>query len=160
MRANGVDIYAISIQNRPWLCLRLDLVDSRGAGVFSARLCTPDWLSHYSPRSLFNIEKNFRIKFLNDPAALANLDILGTHLYGTDLEENFLIPFLKKREQEKNSGWQRYIIPIVRITLQTVGQRHWKLPIIFMDAMVEGRFSGLSGGISGDNMVRWKTMGP
>src|SRR5450631_1258549 len=82
MKNQGVDLYAISVQNEPdyasqWLAwtpaLCHDFVLNYGSTI------TTKLISCES----FNYAKSYYDPILNDSAALANMDILGTHLYGT-----------------------------------------------------------------------------
>ncbi|MEK7393500.1 MAG: hypothetical protein AAB214_13155, partial [Fibrobacterota bacterium] len=81
MKTNGVDLYAISITNEPdyasdWTYWSPDQVydftlnhaDKINTKVISAES--------------FQYKKDLYDKILNDPKALANIDILGTHTYG------------------------------------------------------------------------------
>lgn len=84
MKRNKVDLYAISIQNEPdyakdWTYWSADQVyqftlnyaDKINCRVISAES--------------FQYQKTLYDKILNDPKALANIDILGTHTYGTQV---------------------------------------------------------------------------
>lgn len=84
MKTNGVDLHAISITNEPdyasdWTYWSVDQVyqftlnyaDKINTRVISAES--------------FQYRKDLYDKILNDPKALANIDILGTHTYGTQV---------------------------------------------------------------------------
>src|SRR3954470_431291 len=82
MKNQGVDLYAISVQNEPdyastWLAwtpaLCHDFILNYGAMI------TTKLISCES----FNYAKSYYDPILNDSAALANVAVLGTHLYGT-----------------------------------------------------------------------------
>ena len=82
MANNGVDLYAISTQNEPdyahdwteWSPQEsVDFIKGY-ANQIDCRLITPE---------SFQYRKNVYDPILNDPQALANVDIFGTHLYGT-----------------------------------------------------------------------------
>ena len=82
MKNQGVNLYAISVQNEPdyasqWLAwtptLCHDFVLNYGSMI------TTKLISCES----FNYTKSYYDPILNDSAALANVAILGTHLYGT-----------------------------------------------------------------------------
>jgi glucuronoarabinoxylan endo-1,4-beta-xylanase len=84
MKNQGVALYAISVQNEP------DYGSEGGWGQWSAASCHDFVLSYGAsiPTRLiscesFNYKKSYYDPILNDAAALANLDIFGTHLYGT-----------------------------------------------------------------------------
>ncbi|MDS0527342.1 glucuronoxylanase [Clostridium sp. SHJSY1] len=87
MKNNGVLLYAISIQNEPdygkdWTWWTPEEVHTftrdyvgtiKGCKVMSAES--------------FSYQKNMYNPVLNDPKALANIDILGTHTYGTQVKD-------------------------------------------------------------------------
>ncbi len=99
MRDNGVNLYAISMQNEPdyadewtwWTpqeCLRFM---KENAGSINCRVISPE---------SFQYRKELTDPILNDPQALANMDILGAHLYGTQYS-NFPYPLFKQKGQGK-----------------------------------------------------------
>ncbi len=82
MKNNGVNLYAISTQNEPdyahdwteWSPQEsVDFIKGYGNRI-DCRLMTPE---------SFQYRKDVYKPILDDPAALANVDIFGTHLYGT-----------------------------------------------------------------------------
>ena len=84
MKNQGVELYAISVQNEP------DYGATAGWGSWSADACH-DFALKYGAQittklmscESFNYKKSYCDPILNDPAALANVAVLGTHLYGT-----------------------------------------------------------------------------
>jgi len=84
MKNQGVDLYAISVQNEP------DYGSQAGWGSWSESACH-DFVLNYGAMittklvscESFNYKKSYYDALLNDSAALANVDIMGTHLYGT-----------------------------------------------------------------------------
>jgi glucuronoarabinoxylan endo-1,4-beta-xylanase len=84
MKGQGVDLYAISVQNEP------DYGAQSGWGSWSASACH-DFVLNYGASittklmscESFNYAKSYYDPILNDPAALANVGVFGTHLYGT-----------------------------------------------------------------------------
>jgi glucuronoarabinoxylan endo-1,4-beta-xylanase len=84
MKNQGVDLYAISVQNEP------DYGAQAGWGSWSAAACH-DFIVNYGASittklmscESFSYNKSYYDPILNDPAALANVDLFGTHLYGT-----------------------------------------------------------------------------
>ncbi|MFD5319979.1 glycoside hydrolase family 30 beta sandwich domain-containing protein [Streptomyces sp. NPDC127098] len=90
MRNNGVNLYAISVQNEPdyahdwtwWTPTEMVRFLRENAGSISTRVIAPE---------SFQYVKSFSDPILNDAQALANMDILGAHLYGTQFQ-NF--PYL------------------------------------------------------------------
>ncbi|WP_461036810.1 glucuronoarabinoxylan endo-1,4-beta-xylanase XynC [Streptomyces mayteni] len=95
MRNNGVNLYAISVQNEPdyahdwtwWTPTEMIRFLRENAGSISTRVIAPE---------SFQYVKSFSDPILNDAQALANLDILGAHLYGTSFG-NFPYPLFKQR---------------------------------------------------------------
>jgi len=86
MRTNGVELYAISTQNEPdyaenwteWTPQEsVDFIKGY-ANLINCRLITPE---------SFQYRKTIYDPILADPAALANVDIFGTHLYGTQYKD-------------------------------------------------------------------------
>lgn len=83
MKENGVDLYAISIQNEPdyaddwtwWTPQEMLNFMKNYAGTINCRVMAPE---------SFQYRTNMSDPILNDATALANLDILGAHLYGVD----------------------------------------------------------------------------
>ena len=86
MKGQGVDLYAISVQNEP------DFGSQGGWMSWTAALCH-DFVLNFGATittkligcESFSYNKTYYDPILNDPAALANVEILGTHLYGTAL---------------------------------------------------------------------------
>ncbi|MFI0850204.1 glycoside hydrolase family 30 beta sandwich domain-containing protein [Streptomyces sp. NPDC021098] len=99
MKNNGVNLYAISVQNEPdyaqdwtwWTPNEMARFLRENAGSIGTRVIAPE---------SFQYVKSFSDPILNDAAALANLDILGAHLYGTSFQ-NFPYPLFKERGRGK-----------------------------------------------------------
>jgi len=99
MKDNGVDIYAISIQNEPdyahdwtwWTSEEIVKFLKENAGKINTRVIAPE---------SFQYIKSLSDPILNDPEALANMDILGAHLYGTSFG-NFPYPLFKEKGEGK-----------------------------------------------------------
>jgi glucuronoarabinoxylan endo-1,4-beta-xylanase len=98
MAANGAPLYAISVQNEPdwnpsyescvWTAAQMtDFLKNHGNLVTSTRLMAPE---------LVNNNQTYINTILNDNAAVANLDILGTHIYGGGVIENPVAKNLNK----------------------------------------------------------------
>ncbi len=105
MKGQGVDLYAISVQNEP------DFGAQSGWGSWTAAACHDFIVSFGSmiPTKLmscesFNYNKTYYDPVLNDPAALANTGVFGTHLYGTTLN-NYPYPLF----DQKNGGKERWM---------------------------------------------------
>lgn len=86
MRDNGVELAAISVQNEPdyasewtwWTGEEMLRFLRDYAGQIDTRVIAPE---------SFQYVKAVSDPILNDPAALANVDIIGAHLYGTRPED-------------------------------------------------------------------------
>jgi glucuronoarabinoxylan endo-1,4-beta-xylanase len=84
MKGKGVDLYAIGVQNEP------DYATEGGWRSWTAAQCH-DFILNYGATittkliscESFNYAKGLYEPTLNDAAALKNMAILGTHLYGT-----------------------------------------------------------------------------
>ncbi len=95
MGNNGVNLYGISIQNEPdyahewtaWTASEIVRFLRENAGTISTRVIAPE---------SFQYRKNISDPILNDAAALANVDILGAHLYGTQSAD---LPYSLFREK-------------------------------------------------------------
>jgi glucuronoarabinoxylan endo-1,4-beta-xylanase len=82
MANNGVNLYGISVQNEPdyaqewtaWTSGEIVRFLRENAGSISTRVIAPE---------SFQYRKNLSDPILNDATALANVDIIGAHLYGT-----------------------------------------------------------------------------
>jgi len=92
MAANGAPLYGVSVQNEPdwepgyegcvWTAEEMrDFLKNHGALISATRLMAPE---------LVNNNQTYVNTILSDDAATANLDIVGTHLYGGGLVENAL----------------------------------------------------------------------
>ncbi|GAB3111811.1 hypothetical protein GCM10027160_13160 [Streptomyces calidiresistens] len=99
MRDNGVNLYALSVQNEPdyahdwtwWTPAEMVRFLRENAGSIGTRVIAPE---------SFQYVKSFSDPILNDPAALANMDILGAHLYGTPYG-NFPYPLFREKGRGK-----------------------------------------------------------
>ncbi|MFI7437353.1 cellulose binding domain-containing protein [Micromonospora haikouensis] len=95
MRNNGVPLYSISVQNEPdyahdwtwWTTTEMVRFLKENAGSISTRVMAPE---------SFQYVKSMSDPILNDAAALANVDIIGAHLYGTSYS-NFPYPLFKQK---------------------------------------------------------------
>lgn len=95
MSSNGVNLYAISVQNEPdyahdwtwWTPEEMLRFMKENAGSINTKVIAPESFSYL---------KNMSDPILNDPQALANMDILGTHTYGTSFS-NFPYPLFKQK---------------------------------------------------------------
>ncbi|WP_412099921.1 RICIN domain-containing protein [Micromonospora ureilytica] len=95
MRNNGVNLHAISVQNEPdyaaewtwWTNTEMLRFLRENAGSISTRVIAPE---------SFQYVKSVSDPILNDSTALANVDIIGAHLYGTSYS-NFAYPLFKQK---------------------------------------------------------------
>ncbi|MFC8342244.1 glucuronoxylanase [Streptomyces sp. NPDC057280] len=95
LRNNGVNLYGISVQNEPdyahdwtwWTPAEMVRFLRENAGTIGTRVIAPE---------SFQYLKNMSDPILNDPVALANVDVIGAHLYGTSFG-NFPYPLFKQK---------------------------------------------------------------
>nr|4FMV_A Chain A, Glucuronoarabinoxylan endo-1,4-beta-xylanase [Ruminiclostridium papyrosolvens DSM 2782] len=98
MKDNGVDLYAISVQNEPdyaqdwtwWTPQEMLNFMKNNAGSINCRVMAPE---------SFQFLKNMSDPILNDATALDNMDVLGCHFYGTSVN-NMAYPLY----QQKSAG--------------------------------------------------------
>lgn len=88
MKQNGVNLYAISVQNEPdyakdWTAWTpdetTDFIANYGDQITSTKLMSPESFQY----GAYNNGKDYYSKILNNSKAYANCDIFGTHFYGT-----------------------------------------------------------------------------
>lgn len=99
MRNNGVNLYGISVQNEPdyahdwtaWTPSEIVRFLRENAGSINTRVIAPE---------SFQYRKNLSDPILNDSQALANVDIIGAHLYGTQ-PADFPYPLFREKGQGK-----------------------------------------------------------
>lgn len=93
MANNGAPLYAVSVQNEPdwepnyescvWTATEMrDFLKNHGGAITATRLIAPE---------LVNNNQTYVNTIMSDDGAVANLDILGTHLYGGGIVENALV---------------------------------------------------------------------
>jgi glucuronoarabinoxylan endo-1,4-beta-xylanase len=95
LRNNGVNLYAISVQNEPdyatdwtwWTAAEIVNFLKANAGSIGTKVIAPE---------SFQYVKSMSDPILNDAAALTNVDIIGAHLYGTPYA-NFPYPLFKQK---------------------------------------------------------------
>lgn len=100
MKENGVNLYAISVQNEPdyahdwtwWTPQEMLRFMKENAGSIQCKVIAPESFSYL---------KNMSDPILNDPQALANMDILGAHTYGTNFSD-FVYPLFKQKGAGKD----------------------------------------------------------
>ena len=137
MKNQGVNLYAISVQNEPdyasqWLAwtptLCHDFVLNYGSTI------TTKLISCES----FNYTKSYYDPILNDSAALANVAVLGTHLYGTAVSAYPYALF-----DQKGAGKERWMTE--HYTDSTTDANSWPnalgVATELHHAMVDGQFN-------------------
>ncbi|MGN6711045.1 carbohydrate-binding protein [Anaerocolumna jejuensis] len=138
MKNNGVDLYAISVQNEPdyahtwtwWTPAEMLNFMKNYAGTINCRVIAPE---------SFQYLKNMSDPILNDSQALANMDILGAHLYGTQTS-SFPYPLFK----EKGAGKELWMTEVYYPNSNSNSADNWPeaLDVSYHmhNAMVEGEF--------------------
>ncbi|ODM27792.1 carbohydrate-binding protein [Clostridium sp. Bc-iso-3] len=109
MKNNGVNLYAISIQNEPdyahewtwWTPQEILRFMKENAGSINCRVIAPE---------SFQYLKNISDPILNDPQALANMDILGAHFYGTSVN-NMPYPLFQQKGAGKDLWMTEVYVP-------------------------------------------------
>ncbi len=99
MKNNGVNLYGISVCNEPdygadwtwWTESEIVTFLKYYAGSINCRIIAPE---------SFSYNKSYYNAILNDSQALSNVDILGTHLYGTSYS-NFSYPLYYQKASNK-----------------------------------------------------------
>jgi len=109
MKTNGVNLYAISVQNEPdyahtwtwWTPEEMLRFMKENAGSINCKVIAPESFSYL---------KNISDPILNDSQALANMDILGTHTYGTNVSD-FAYPLFKQKGAGKDLWMTEVYVP-------------------------------------------------
>ncbi|HEV8548589.1 MAG TPA: glucuronoxylanase, partial [Polyangiaceae bacterium] len=139
MKGQGVDLYAISVQNEP------DYGAQAGWGAWTAAACH-DFILNYGASittklmscESFNYNKSYYDPILNDSAALANTGVFGTHLYGTSVS-SFAYPLF----DSKGAGKERWMTE--HYTDSTTDANSWPnalgVATEVHNAMVTGQFN-------------------
>jgi glucuronoarabinoxylan endo-1,4-beta-xylanase len=137
MQQNGASLYAISVQNEPdyatdwtgWTPTEMLNFMKNNAGSLQTRVIAPE---------SFQYIKSMSDPILNDSQALANMDILGAHLYGTALS-NFPYPLF----DQKGAGKERWMTEVY--TDSTTDANSWPnaLDVAYNihNSMVEAQFN-------------------
>lgn len=138
MKNNGVNLYAISVQNEPdyaeewtwWTPTEILNFMKYNAGSINCRVIAPE---------SFQYLKNISDPILNDPQALANMDILGAHLYGTPYS-NFAYPLF----QQKGAGKDLWMTEVYHPNSTANSADSWpealEVGYHMHNALVEGNF--------------------
>lgn len=83
MKGQGVDLYSISVQNEPDYSKEWTGWTSDETTAFLANYGDKLNFRVMSPESFQYTNKDYYNKILNNPKAMANCDLFGTHFYGT-----------------------------------------------------------------------------
>ncbi len=138
MKNNGVNLYAISVQNEPdyahdwtwWSPEEMLRFMKENAGSINNRVIAPESFSYV---------KNMSDPLLNDPQALVNLDILGAHTYGTQYSD-FPYPLF----EQKGAGKELWMTEVYYPNSETNSADRWPEALgvaeHMYNAMVEGNF--------------------
>lgn len=138
MKNNGVNLYAISVQNEPdyahdwtwWSPEEMLRFMKENAGSINNRVIAPESFSYV---------KNMSDPILNDPQALANMDILGAHTYGTQYSD-FPYPLF----EQKGAGKELWMTEVYYPNSETNSADRWPEALgvaeHMYNAMVEGNF--------------------
>lgn len=109
MKNNGVELYATSVQNEPdyahtwtwWTPQEMLNFMKNNAGAINCRVIAPE---------SFQYLKNMSDPILNDTQALANMDILGAHFYGTSVS-NMPYPLFQQKGAGKELWMTEVYVP-------------------------------------------------
>jgi glucuronoarabinoxylan endo-1,4-beta-xylanase len=109
MKNNGVELSAISIQNEPdydagwlyWTPTEIVNFLKNNASAIKCKIIAPE---------SFQYVKSMSDPILNDAQALANMDILGAHLYGTQVSQ-FPYPLFKTKGAGKELWMTEVYVP-------------------------------------------------
>ncbi|AET60095.1 carbohydrate-binding protein [Paenibacillus terrae] len=138
MKNNGVNLYAISVQNEPdyahtwtwWTPQEMLRFMKENAGSINCKVIAPESFSYL---------KNMSDPILNDSQALANMDILGAHTYGTKFSD-FAYPLFK----QKGAGKELWMTEVYYPNSDNNSADRWPeaLDVSYHihNAMVEGDF--------------------
>ncbi len=138
MKNRGVNLYAISVQNEPdyahdwtwWSPEEILRFMKENAGSINNRVIAPESFSYV---------KKMSDPILNDPQALANLDILGAHTYGTQYSD-FPYPLF----EQKGTGKELWMTEVYYPNSESDSADRWPEALgvaeHMYNAMVEGNF--------------------
>ncbi|MGF7031494.1 O-glycosyl hydrolase [Paenibacillus mucilaginosus] len=138
MKSNGVNLYAISVQNEPdyahdwtwWSPEEILRFMKENAASINNRVIAPESFSYI---------KSMSDPILKDPEALANMDILGAHTYGTNYSD-FPYPLF----EEKGAGKELWMTEVYYPNSDMTSGDRWPEALgvaeHMYNAMVEGNF--------------------
>ncbi len=97
MKNNGVDLYAVSIQNEPdwhgwttWTAKQMSKFLKENSDAINCKIIAPE---------SFGYNKIFIDSLLNDSIVNSKIDILGTHIYGTP-KSGYYYPLANQKNKE------------------------------------------------------------
>ncbi len=139
MKDNGVNLYAISIQNEPdyahdwtWWTPQemLNFMKNYAGSITGCKVMAPE---------SFQYLKNMSDPILNDTTALENMDILGAHFYGTSIS-NMSYPLF----EQKGAGKELWMTEVYVPNSDSNSADRWpealEVAYNMHNAMVEGNF--------------------
>lgn len=139
MKDNGVNLYAISVQNEPdyahtwtWWTPQeiLNFMKNNAGSITGCKVMAPE---------SFQYLKNLSDPILNDSQALANMDILGAHFYGTSVN-NMPYPLF----QQKGAGKELWMTEVYVPNSDNNSADRWpealEVAHNMHNALVEGNF--------------------
>lgn len=138
MKNNGVNLYAISVQNEPdyadewtwWTPQEILNFMKNYADSINCRVIAPE---------SFQYLKNMSDPILNDAKALSNMDILGAHFYGTQVSQ---MPY--PLFQQKGAGKELWMTEVYVPNSDANSADRWpeavQVSTNIHNALVEGNF--------------------
>ena len=110
MKDNGVNLYAISIQNEPDYAFEWTWWEPNEIYDFTKNYAGLIQGCKVMSAESFSYNKNIYNNILNDPAALNNIDIIGTHFYGTRISD-MSYPLLRQKAPNKELWMTEVYVP-------------------------------------------------
>lgn len=135
MRDNGVELYAISIQNEPdfaddwtwWTTGEIMEFILNYSDAIDCRIMTPE---------SFQYRKDFYDRILNSEDALSKVDIFGTHFYGTQ-KSDMKYPLFEQKGEGKELWMTEVYVPNSSSDADTWPEA-LEVAVNISDAMTEG----------------------
>ncbi len=135
MRDNGVELYAISIQNEPdyadgwtwWTTEEIMDFIINYSDAIDCRIMTPE---------SFQYRKDFYDAILNSEEALSKVDIFGTHFYGTQ-KKDMSYPLFEEKGEGKELWMTEVYVPNSSSDADTWPEAI-EVAVNISDAMTEG----------------------
>ena len=135
MRENGIELYAISIQNEPdyadewtwWSTEEIMDFILNYSDAIDCRIMTPE---------AFQYRKEFYTEILNNKDALSKVDIFGTHFYGTQ-KKDMSFPLFEQKGEGKELWMTEVYVPNSSSDADTWPEAV-EVAVNISDAMTEG----------------------